>query len=217
MIESPPRCGFRWTSSRRGPATARRDPRGLICMELAARRPNLVAEAAVVSAEAAAAVPTAATAAAPEGGGHLPSKVGGLHPDDQQDIVSLLSQGIEQNFGTKVGTGSGPTDLSKVISSAMKHDEVDDEPDWSGGSEEDQEEGHQDNQEEDQDKDQEEDQEEDQAEERRPEPGVTNVTEIPVSELKWLTRKRRRSQVQEGHVNVFELTQRFAWILRARR
>ena len=77
----------------------------------------------------------------------MPRKLAEAHPDDKQELVSVLSQSVERNIGAKVGTGSGPTDLPGVLAEAVAKDDVveqhvaEPEADWSGESEkEDQEE-----------------------------------------------------------------------------
>ena len=54
----------------------------------------------------------------------MPNKVDGLHPDDKQVLVSLVKQGMEQNFGAKEGTGSGPPDMPSAIAKAVENDAV---------------------------------------------------------------------------------------------
>ena len=163
----------------------------------------------------------------------MPRKLAEAHPDDKAELVSVLSQSVEQNTGAKVGTGSGPTDLPGVLAEAVAKDDVveSEAPDWS--REEDQEE------EEEQESQSSESEKEDQEEKEEPKGGQkSGVTDprfgdgrapteanwgledlpekVTENELNFLVRRRPRSKLGEPRVNI-SLVQQLGWILHIRR
>ena len=142
----------------------------------------------------------------------MPRKLAEAHSDDKAELVSMLSQSVEQNTGAKVGTGSGPTDLSGIIAEAVAKDDVVGPPDWGNESEK-------------------EDEEEKEEPKGGQETGVTDfrfgdgrvpseanwgLEDLPErvtkNELNYLVRRRPRSNVDEPRVNI-SLVKQLGWTL----
>ena len=163
-----------------------------------------------------AAAPTPRGSVGEEGGGDLPRKLAEAHSDDKAELVSMLSQSVEQNTGAKVGTGSGPTDLSGIIAEAVAKDDVVDQPDWSNDSEK-------------------EDEEEKEEPKGGQETGVTDLRfgdgrvpseanwglddlpeRVTKNELNYLVRRGPRTNLDEPRVSI-NLVKQLGWILHIRR
>ena len=143
-------------------------------------------------------------------------KLEAAHSDDKAELVSMLSQSVEQNTGAKVGTGSGPTDLPGVIAEAVAKDDVVDLPDWGNESEK-------------------EDEEEKEEPKGGQETGVTDLRfgdgrvpseanwglddlpeRVTENELNYLVRRGPRTNLDEPRVSI-NLVKQLGWILHIRR